>query len=177
LALSEADDLAVGRGDDDLALGDGRGGRHGRGGFVFPDFLAAGEIAPVDTAVVGADEYAAAGDRRRRVVAGRFTREQPLNQARAWGPTNRRGRPLTSQAIGMLLRNQLYAGIVDVPEYGVRGNRGDFEPLISEDLFYKVQAVLSGRTPSTAPRLRAHLISRCAVSFDASRADAVATRA
>jgi len=62
--------LAVGRGDDDLALGDGRGGRHGRGGFVFPDFLAAGEIEPVDAAVVGADEYAAAGDRRRRVDAG-----------------------------------------------------------------------------------------------------------
>ena len=64
LALCEADDLAVGRGDDGLALGDGRGGRYGRGGFVFPDFLAAGEIEPVDAAVVGADEYAAAGDRR-----------------------------------------------------------------------------------------------------------------
>ena len=52
--------------------------------------------------------------------------------------TNRRGRPLTSQAIGVPLRNQLYAGIVDVSEYGVRGTRGDFEPLISEDLFYRV---------------------------------------
>jgi hypothetical protein len=41
----------------------------------------------------------------------------------------------------------LYAGIVDVPEYGVRGKRGDFEPLISEELFYRVQAVLSGRMP------------------------------
>jgi hypothetical protein len=70
LAVSEADDLAVGRGDDDLALGDGRGGRHGRGGFVFPDFLAAGQIEPLDAAVVGADEYVAAGDRRRRVDAG-----------------------------------------------------------------------------------------------------------
>jgi hypothetical protein len=28
-----------------------------------------------------------------------------------------------------------------VPEYGVRAKRGDFEPLISEDLFYRVQAV------------------------------------
>jgi site-specific DNA recombinase len=73
-----------------------------------------------------------------------------------WGLTNRRGKPLTSQAIGMLLRNQLYAGIVDVPEYGVRNKRGDFEPLISEDLFYQAQAVLSGRLPSTAPRKRAH---------------------
>src|SRR6185436_3332534 len=56
-------------------------------------------------------------------ATGRFTKEQLLKQARAWGLTNRRGRPLTSQAIGMLLRNQLYAGIVDVPEYGVRGKR------------------------------------------------------
>ena len=56
----------------------------------------------------------------------------------------------------MLLRNQLYANIVDVPEYGVRGKRGDFEALISEELFYRVQATLSGRVPSTAPRKRAH---------------------
>jgi site-specific DNA recombinase len=56
----------------------------------------------------------------------------------------------------MLLRNQLYAGIVDVTEYGVRGKRGDFEPLTSEDLFYRVQAVLSGRAPSTRPQQRAH---------------------
>jgi hypothetical protein len=75
-------------------------------------------------------------------ATGRYTKEQLLKQARAWGLTNRRFRPLTSQAIGMLLRNQLYAGIVDVPEYGVRAKRGDFEPLISEDLFYRVQASL-----------------------------------
>ena len=89
-------------------------------------------------------------------ATGRFTKQQLLKQSRAWGLTNRRGRPLTSQAIGVLLRNQLYAGIVDVPEYGVRGKRGDFEPLISEDLFYRVQAVLSGRVPSTTPQQRAH---------------------
>jgi site-specific DNA recombinase len=89
-------------------------------------------------------------------ATGRFTKQQLLKQSRAWGLTNRRGRPLTSQAIGVLLRNQLYAGIVDVIEYGVRASRGDFEPLISEDLFYRVQAVLSGRVPSTTPQQRAH---------------------
>ena len=67
-----------------------------------------------------------------------------------------RGRPLTSQAIRMLLRNQLYAGIVNVPEYGGGRRRGDFESLFSEDLFYRVQAILSGRVPTTAPRQRAH---------------------
>ena len=87
----------------------------------------------------------------------RFTKELLLKQARAWGLTRgRRNRPLTSQAIGMLLRNQLYAGIVDIPVHGVRGKRGDFEPLIAEDLFYCVQAVLAGRLPSTTPQQRAH---------------------
>ena len=89
-------------------------------------------------------------------ASGRHTKEQLLKKARKWGLTNRRGKPLASQAIGVLLRNQLYAGIVDVPEYGVRGKRGDFEPLISEDLFYQVQALLEGRIASTAPRHRAH---------------------
>lgn len=88
-------------------------------------------------------------------ATGRFTKQRLLKQSRAWGLTNRRGCPLTSQAMGVLLRNQLYAGIVDVTEYGVRGKRGDFEPLISEDLFFRVQAVLSGRVPSTTPQQRA----------------------
>jgi hypothetical protein len=35
-----------------------------------------------------------------------------------------------------------------IPEYGVRARRGDVEPLLSEDLFYRVQAVLSGRVPA-----------------------------
>jgi len=56
----------------------------------------------------------------------------------------------------MVLRNRLCAGIVDVPEYGVRAKRGDFEPLISEDLFYRVQSVLSGRVPTMTSQQRAH---------------------
>jgi len=89
-------------------------------------------------------------------ATGRFTKQQLLQQSKAWGLTNRRGRPLTSQAIGVLLRNRLYAGIVDVTEYDVGGKRGDFEALISENLFFRVQAVLSGRVPSTTPQQRAH---------------------
>jgi hypothetical protein len=52
--------------------------------------------------------------------------------------------------------DRLCAGIVDVPEYGVRAKRGDFEPLISEDLFYRVQSVLSGRVPTMTSQQRAH---------------------
>ena len=105
-------------------------------------------------------------------ATGQYTKEQLLKRARTWGLTNRRGRPLTSQAIGTLLRNQLYAGIVDVPEYGVRAKRGDFEELISEELFYRVQAILSNHVPSTAPRQRDIPTSRCAASFAANPADA-----
>ena len=57
------------------------------------------------------------------------------NSSRRLGPGGSRtdaADQITSQAIGMLLRNQLYAGIVDGPEYGVRGQRGDFERLISD---------------------------------------------
>jgi site-specific DNA recombinase len=89
-------------------------------------------------------------------ATGRFNKQQLLQQATAWGLRNRRGAPLSSQAIGALLRNQLYAGIVDVPEYGVRNKRGDFDPLVSEETFFRAQAVLSGRSPTPAPKLRSH---------------------
>lgn len=92
------------------------------------------------------DEYA----------TGRFTKQQVLQHATKAGLRNRRGRPLGSQAIGMLLHNRLYAGVIDVPGYGVRARRGDFDPLVSEDTFYRAQSVLSGRTANTAPLLRRH---------------------
>ena len=105
-------------------------------------------------------------------ATGRFTKQQLLKQVGTWGLTNRRGKPLTSQAIGVLLRNQIYAGIVDVPEYGVRAKRGDFEPLVPEDLFYCVQAILSGRALPTGPRQRAHQDFPLRALFAAGPADA-----
>ena len=77
-----------------------------------------------------------------------------VQKATRWGLTNPRGQPLSSQAIGMRLRNRLYIGLIDVPDFGVRDQRGDFEPLIAEDIFYKAQAVLSGQVPLIAPLMR-----------------------
>jgi hypothetical protein len=56
--------------------------------------------------------------------------------------------------IGMLLRNRLCGGITGVPEFGVRDRRSDFKPLISEAIFYKAQAVPSGKVPVVAPLLK-----------------------
>src|SRR5689334_12688593 len=89
-------------------------------------------------------------------ATGQHTKEQLLKRARTGGLTNRRGKPLTSQAIGVLLRNQLSAGIVVVPGHGVRGKPGDFEPLVPVVLFYGVQAILPGRPPGAARQQGAH---------------------
>ena len=46
----------------------------GEAASYFPDFLAAGEIEPVDAAVIGADEYAGArGERPERLAPSRLS--------------------------------------------------------------------------------------------------------
>ena len=67
--------------------------------------------------------------------------------------TNRRGQPLSSKAIGMLLRNRLYIGGIDVPDFGVRDQRGDSEPLIAADIFCKAQPSCA-KVPLIAPMMR-----------------------
>jgi len=47
----------------------------------------------------------------------------------------------------------VYIAQVDVPGYGI-STRGDFEPLVTEKVFYRVQAILDGRLEMTAPRQR-----------------------
>ena len=51
-------------------------------------------------------------------ATGRFTKEQLLKQVRSWGLTNRRDKALTSQAIGVLLRDGASDGPADLSAYG-----------------------------------------------------------
>jgi hypothetical protein len=44
-----------------------------------------------------------------------------------------------------------YADIVDIPEYGVRDKRGDFDPLISDDIFYRPLDPLRASAEHGAP--------------------------
>jgi DNA invertase Pin-like site-specific DNA recombinase len=105
-------------------------------------------------------------------ATGRFTKQQILEQVTTAGLRNRRNQPLSSQAIGMLLRNQLYAGVIDVPECGVRGRRGDFEPIVTSELFDRAQTVLSGRGRAQPRSCGVIPTSRYATSFAAPRATA-----
>jgi site-specific DNA recombinase len=54
-----------------------------------------------------------------------------------------------------MLRNSIYIGMIESPEYGV-STRGDFGPLVSEQTFYRTQAILDGRVQVAGPRERNH---------------------
>jgi hypothetical protein len=47
-----------------------------------------------------------------------------------WGLRTRKGRPLTAQTFGMLMKNPIYTRVIDAPGFGLQGTRGDFEPLV-----------------------------------------------
>ena len=69
-------------------------------------------------------------------ATGTYTKQEILQKATQWGLTNRRGQPLSSQddRHAPASSNRLYIGIIDVPEFGVRDQRGDFEPLINDGI-------------------------------------------
>lgn len=52
-----------------------------------------------------------------------------------------------------MVRNHVYIGRIDVPDFGV-STRGDFDPLVTEGIFFRVQAILDGRYELIAPRQR-----------------------
>jgi site-specific DNA recombinase len=86
-------------------------------------------------------------------ATGRFTKDEVRKRIIALGLKTRRGRPVPSQTFDGMLRNRAYIAQIDVADFDV-STRGDFEPLISEKVFYRVQAILDGRLEITAPRQR-----------------------
>jgi site-specific DNA recombinase len=73
------------------------------------------------------------------------------------GLSTRRGKPLSMQTLHAILRNPLYAGRITVPKWGIVDRCGDFEALVSEAVFDRVHARLSGRLRGKVPRTRNHL--------------------
>src|SRR6266446_6679894 len=86
-------------------------------------------------------------------ATGRFTKEQVLDKVTRVGLRTRTGLKLNPQSFGRMLTNRLYAGFIHAPEFGV-SRRGDFDPLVSEETFYRVQAVIEGRVQATTSHKR-----------------------
>jgi DNA invertase Pin-like site-specific DNA recombinase len=66
-----------------------------------------------------------------------------------------KGKPLSMQTFQKMLLNPFYAGLMVFPTGGVR-MRGSFEPLVSQELFDKVQDVIAGRRPKLTGYQRNH---------------------
>ena len=62
---------------------------------------------------------------------------------------------ITEKILNRILRNPLYAGIIKV-DWHVENINALHEPLISRELFLKVQAFLSGKKIQIAPKNRSH---------------------
>ena len=89
------------------------------------------------------------------LATGRYTKQEVIARATGAGLRSRKGLGLSPQSFGQMMRNPIYAGKVESPDYGV-SVQGDFEPLVDEATFYRAQAVLDGRVVVAGPRQRNH---------------------
>src|SRR5262249_23617691 len=71
------------------------------------------------------------------------SKDDVLRRLRSEGLAGR-GAPNTFKALDRMFRNRLYAGRVEMPTWGVARD-GDFEALVDEPEFDRVQARLKGR--------------------------------
>jgi site-specific DNA recombinase len=86
---------------------------------------------------------------------GLHTKQQVLEKVNASGLRTIKGKRLSAQTFEQILKKPVYAGWLVVADWGER-QRGDFEPLVSQEVFDRVQSVLSGKRVSVMPRLRSH---------------------
>lgn len=71
------------------------------------------------------------------------------------GLRSRKGLPVSLQTFNVLIRNPIYAARLTVPAFSLRNAPGDFEPIVSEALFERVQAVLR-RGGASGPHRKNH---------------------
>src|SRR5438552_18818450 len=86
-------------------------------------------------------------------ASGRFTKEEVLDAVTRSGFRTRSGSIMNPQSFGRMLTNRLYTAFIDMPHFGV-SRRGDFDPLVSDKTFYRVQAILEGRIQAVGRHLR-----------------------
>jgi site-specific DNA recombinase len=88
-------------------------------------------------------------------ATGLYKREELLRKLTQLGLRTKKGKPLGTQTFSQTLRKPVYAGRIVVPEWEL-DVPGRFQPLVSREVFDKVQAVLDGRAVSITPRAKCH---------------------
>ncbi len=88
-------------------------------------------------------------------ATGLYTKEQVLKKVTALGLKTQTGKKLHSQAFNKLLRKPIYAGLLAVNKWE-SFKQGNFEPIVSRDLFDKVQALITGKKTAITPHKRNH---------------------
>ncbi len=84
-------------------------------------------------------------------ASGEFTQEHLLEELRSRGLTNKAGRPLTLTGLAWLLTNKLYIGTIS---WNGIETQGSHEPLVTPELFHRVQDLMAARGPKDARERR-----------------------
>jgi site-specific DNA recombinase len=98
-------------------------------------------------------------------ATGTYTKRQVLKRITEEGLRTRKGKLLSTQSFGKMLVNPIYSGILRVTTTKIVNGkrlseswgdhkRGNFDGLVSDEIFTRVQAILAGKKPSVTPHHR-----------------------
>jgi DNA invertase Pin-like site-specific DNA recombinase len=110
------------------------------------------------------------------IATGIHTQTDVLRRVSEDGLRNRRGRPLSTSEFNRLLRNPVYAGWVCPPSMPDVRVKGLHRPIVSQELFDRVQDVLDGKNGSSSQEARKPRVSfarPCPLCFVWESADSV----
>lgn len=74
-------------------------------------------------------------------ASGGYKIKDVLKKLNSLGLTTSKGKEVTFQTFSKILRNPLFRGWIHVPKWGI-DRAGDFEPIVSDEVFYQVQHFL-----------------------------------
>ena len=88
-------------------------------------------------------------------ATGDYSKREVLDQLTVLGLRTRRGNKLSPQSLGKMLKQPLYAGRVRNDGWGI-DVQGDFEPIVDEHTFHRVQVVTRNAPVTGERRFRNH---------------------
>ena len=87
------------------------------------------------------------------MATGKFTVADVLRIVTSEGLTTKRNKPVPMQTFSKVLKNPVYIGKQRSRKYD-EVTQGLWRPIVDEPTFNKVQAIFSGKTPTTVPHVR-----------------------